>query len=116
ILSCMEMAASRNSAYMGPDGSNVFKQVYIYGGLSQEPTTIQRNFGFSWGINGWLLTPFLAKAGPERTQAMQKRVINEIGTTFASHYDKEISLLDALDADNVQAYSKQATGSKYLIN
>lgn len=115
ILSCMEIAALKNAQVRGPYGSNVYKQIYIYGGLDSSPTIINRNFGFSWGLNAWLLTPFLEKAGLETSMAMRQRVADEIKTTFASHYTREISLLEALQKDIVAAYSKQATGEKYLI-
>ncbi len=116
ILTCMEKAALKDTELPGPYGSNIFKQLYIYGSLDMAPTVINRNFGFSWGINAWLLTPFIQKVGPEKTQALQKRVANELTTTFASHYSDEISLTDALQADIVAEYSKQATGKKFLIN
>ena len=116
ILTCMEKAALKDTELPGPYGSNIFKQLYIYGSLDMSPTVINRNFGFSWGINAWLLTPFIQKVGPEKTQELQKRVANELTTTFASHYSDEISLTDALQADVVAEYSKQATGKKFLIN
>lgn len=116
ILTCMEKAALKDTELPGPYGSNIFKQLYIYGSLDMSPTVINRNFGFSWGINAWLLTPFIQKVGPEKTQELQKRVANELTTTFASHYSDEISLTDALQADIVAEYSKQATGKKFLIN
>ena len=101
ILTCMEKAALKDTELPGPYGSNIFKQLYIYGSLDMSPTVINRNFGFSWGINAWLLTPFIQKVGPEKTQELQKRVANELTTTFASHYSDEISLTDALQADVV---------------
>ncbi len=116
ILTCMEKAALKDTALPGPYGSDTFKQLYIYGSLDLSPTIIHRNFGFSWGINAWLLTPFIAKIGQERAGELRQRVANELKTTFASHYSDEISLTDALQADIVKAYSQQATGKKYLIN
>ena len=115
ILSCMEAAALKTTEARGPYGSDVFKQVYIYGGLDSSPTIINRNFGFSWGINSWLLTPFMQKAGMETVVAMRQRVADEITTTFASEYSAEISLEQAMQADIVATYSRQATGEKYLI-
>ena len=41
---------------------------------------------------------------------------DELKTTFASHYTAEISLAEALQPDVIAAYSKRATGEKYLIN
>jgi NADPH2:quinone reductase len=117
ILSCMERAALKGTEELpGPYGSTTFKQLYIYGGLDLSPTIINRNFGFSWGINAWLLTPFTQKAGMEKMMELRQRVANELRTTFASHYSDEISLTEALDKDIVAAYSQQATGRKFLIN
>ena len=117
ILSCMERAALKGTEELpGPYGSTTFKQLYNYGGLDLSPTIINRNFGFSWGINAWLLTPFTQKAGMEKMMELRQRVANELRTTFASHYSDEISLTEALDKDIVAAYSQQATGRKFLIN
>jgi NADPH:quinone reductase len=35
---------------------------------------------------------------------------------FASHYARTISPLEALDPDVIAAYSRRATGEKFLIN
>jgi NADPH2:quinone reductase len=70
----------------------------------------------SWSIGGFLLTPFLAKLGGEGTQRLRQRVVDEITTTFASHYTKEVSLAEALTLEALGVYGKQATGEKYLIN
>ncbi|MCP5164410.1 MAG: zinc-binding dehydrogenase [Pseudomonadales bacterium] len=115
ILSAMEqVAVSRMSAYSGY-GSDVHKQVYIYGGLDRSPTVLTRNFGFSWGVGAWLLTPFLQKVGMETVVALRSRVAREIGTTFASHYNREVSLAQMLTPEALAAYSRQATGEKYLL-
>jgi NADPH2:quinone reductase len=70
----------------------------------------------AWGVGGWLLTPFLQKVGFEKGQALRTRVANEIKTTFASHYAREVSLAGALQLDAIGIYGKQATGEKFLIN
>jgi NADPH2:quinone reductase len=101
ILTCMEIAANRNATEFSRYGSNVYKQVYIYGGLDRTPTTFNRNFGVAWGIGGWLLTPFLQKIGFEASQALRARVAAEIKSTFASHYTKEVSLVEALQMDAI---------------
>lgn len=116
ILTCMEIAANKTAKEYSRYGSDVFKQVYIYGGLEKSVTTFNRNFGLSWSIGGFLLTPFLAKLGGEGTQRLRQRVVDEITTTFASHYTKEVSLAEALTLDALGVYGKQATGEKYLIN
>ncbi len=116
ILTCMELALSRNAEQFSRYGSTTHKQVYIYGGLDRSPTQLNRTFGMAWGIGGWLLTPFLQKIGPEAGAKLRQRVAAEIKTTFASHYTKEVSLAEALQLDAIAVYGKQATGEKYLIN
>lgn len=115
ILSCMEAAAVRGMDDYDRYGSDVYKQVYIYGGLDRGPTMLTRNFGFSWGLGGWLLTPFLQRAGLEKVLALRARVAAEIKTTFASHYTREVSLQEVLSAEAMAVYGKQATGEKFLI-
>ena len=116
ILTAMEVAANQTATEYNRYGSNTFKQVYIYGGLDRSPTTLNRAFGFSWGLGGWLLTPFIGRIGPERFEELKQKVADEIKTTFASHYTKEISLEEVLKPENINVYSKQATGEKYLVN
>ena len=115
LLTAMEVAASRKEGAYSRYGSSAYKQVYIYGGLDRSPTTLQRSFGMAWGLGGWLLTPFLQKAGAETAARLRERVANELTTTFASHYTARISLAQALDPKVIVEYGKQATGSKYLI-
>lgn len=115
LLSCMEAGANAGAAY-SRYGSTTYKQVYIYGGLDRSPTVLNRNFGMAWGLGGWLLTPFLQKAGPAVVQKLRERVANEITTTFRSSYSHEVSLAEALAPEMIRAYGKQATGEKFLIN
>jgi len=115
ILAAMEVAANRNATTYSRYGSNTYKQVYIYGALDLGPTVIGRDVGFAWGVGGFLLTPFLMKAGAEVVGRMRARVAAEIRTTFASHYTAEVSLAEALDKDTLLAYSAKKTGEKYLI-
>ncbi|MDE3223407.1 MAG: zinc-binding dehydrogenase [Acidobacteriota bacterium] len=115
ILTAMEVAASASAASYSRYGSTTHKQVYIYGGLDRSPTTLTRSFGFAWGVGGWLLTPFLQQIGPEGFAALRQRVAEELTTTFASSYSREISLEQALDPEVIASYARQATGEKYLV-
>lgn len=115
ILTCMEAAATADAGSYSRYGSNVHKQVYIYGSLDRGPTELTRNFGMAWAVGGWLLTPFLQKIGPEGVGRLRSRVAAELTTTFASSYTDQVSLAGALQPDAIAAYSRQATGSKYLI-
>ncbi|HEX4658151.1 MAG TPA: zinc-binding dehydrogenase [Streptosporangiaceae bacterium] len=114
ILAAMEAAISADGAF-SRYGSSVHKQVYIYGGLDRGPTELIRSFGMAWGVGGWLLTPFLQKAGPQKVADMRRRVAAGLTTTFASHYTDEVSLAGALQLDAIAVYGRQATGKKYLI-
>ncbi len=115
ILNCMEVAAARDMKEHSVYGSDTFKQVYIYGALNRGPITLNRNFGFAWGVNGFLLFNALGKLDAKTLMAMRKRVADEITTTFASHYTHEVSLAEVLQLQSIAAYAKQATGEKYLI-
>jgi NADPH:quinone reductase-like Zn-dependent oxidoreductase len=116
ILTCMESAANKTAKVYSRYGSSVHKQVYIYGGLDMRPTELVRSFGMAWGIGGWLLFPFLQKIGPADGARLRQRVVDELKTTFASHYTKVVSLQEALQLQNIAGYGKRATGEKYLIN
>jgi len=116
ILAAMEGAINKTAKAYSRYGSNVHKQVYIYGSLDTRPVEISRTFGMAWGVGGWLLFPFLMKVGPVEGQKLRERVISELKTTFASHYTRVVSLQEALDSANLAVYGKRATGEKFLIN
>jgi NADPH:quinone reductase-like Zn-dependent oxidoreductase len=116
ILSSMEIAANKTAKVYNRYGTNVYKQVYIYGGLDTRPTELVRSFGMAWGVGGWLLTPFLIKIGQADAARLRQRVVDELKTTFASHYTQVVSLQEALDPANIAVYAKRATGEKFLIN
>ncbi len=116
ILAAMEVAAiARQPGGFSRYGSTTHKQVYIYGGLDRGPTELNRNYGTSWSLGGWLLTNFINDVGPEVANALRQRVVDEMHTTFASHYTDELSLAAVLDPDVVATYAQQATGQKFLI-
>jgi NADPH:quinone reductase-like Zn-dependent oxidoreductase len=116
ILTAMEIAANKTAKEYSRYGSNVFKQVYIYGSLNTGPTELSRAFGLTWAVGGWLLTPFLQKIGPADIGRLRLRVVSELKTTFASHYTQVVSLPEVLQMSNIAAYNKRATGEKFLIN
>lgn len=115
ILASMEAAAARTPGAYSIYGSVKHKQVYLYGNLDTSATVLQRAYGMAWGVGGWLLPNFLAKAGMEVASRLRTRVARELKTTFASHYTNEISLAQALDADTVRQYYAKHTGEKFLI-
>ncbi len=115
ILTCMETAAIKRMKEYSRYGSDTFKQVYVYGMLDPAPLTLTRSYGFAFAVSGFLLMPFMAKAGTEKVMQMRARVVAELKTTFASHYSHEISLEQALDLETLHAYNAKRTGEKYLI-
>jgi len=115
LLSKMEKVAGEQAGEFSRYGSDTHKQVYIYGGLDRGPTTLRRDFGMSWGLGGWLLTPFLMKIGQEAADRLRQRVADEITTTFASSYGTRLSLAEAVDPEQVKRYAMMATGDKALI-
>ncbi|MET0456109.1 MAG: zinc-binding dehydrogenase [Mycobacterium sp.] len=115
ILNAMERAVSATDAAYSNYGSAVHKQVYLYGGLDTGPTVLTRNFGLAWGLGGWLLTPFLQKAGADTFARLRARVAAELTTTFASTYTQEVSLAGMLAPEAFTAYVKRATGEKFLV-
>jgi NADPH2:quinone reductase len=115
ILTAMEAAANTSGREYSRYGSTVHKQVYIYGGLDRSPTILTRNFGFAWGLGGWLLTPFLGTLDSDTFSGFRLRVAAGLKTTFASSYTSEVSLVGMLDPLIAGRYAKQATGEKYLV-
>jgi NADPH:quinone reductase len=114
ILAAMEVVAT-SGAEFSRYGSAVHKQVYIYGGLDRGPTELTRGFGMAWGVAGWLLTPFLAKVGQQKTMELRDQVAAGLSTIFASSYTGQVTLAGALAPEAIAVYGRQATGQKYLI-
>lgn len=116
ILTAMEQVGSKDAKGFNTYGSASNKQVYIYGGLDFSPTVLNRAYGMTWGIGGWLLMRFLGKLKPENVMALHKRVANEIDTTFAIDFTDELTLEQAMDPKTIAQYNAKKTGEKYLIN
>ena len=114
ILTAMEAAASRGAVF-SRYGSSAAKKVYIYGALDIGPTILNRAFGLTWDLSGWLLTPFMVKAGPEISGRMRARVAKDLTTTFASYYKAKVSLEDMLSKAAVSEYNARRTNEKYLV-
>lgn len=114
ILMAMETVLARGAEY-SRYGSAVHKQVYVYGRLDLTPISVPPAVGLAWGMGGYLLTYFLQKIGGEGRRRLRARVLDELDTTFASHYSHEIDLARVLDVDTARACNAKATGDKYLI-
>jgi hypothetical protein len=77
-----------------------FYQEKGYGGLDFSPTLLNRAFGMTWSVGGWLLMRFLGKLKPARVGELYKRVADEINTTFAI----------------IAKYNAKTTDVKYILN
>ena len=115
ILTAMERAQPPLTSWT-PYGTTVHKQVYIYGSLDFSPTVIDRRFGLTWGVGGYLLTNALARLGGEAIGRMRARVLAEAKTTFASGYAQTIGLRDVLAPEILAVFARRSTGTKYLID
>jgi len=115
ILTAMERAQPPLPSWT-PYGTTVLKQVYIYGSLDFAPTVIQRVFGLSWSVSGYLLTNALGRLGGETIGRMRARVLAEAKTTFASGYARTIGLSEVLEPENLAVFARRSTGTKYLVD
>ncbi len=115
ILNAMERAQPPLEQYT-PYGSTTLKQVYIYGSLDFSPTVVERRFGLTWSLSGFLLTVALGKLGGEAFRRMRARVQAEAKTTFASSFAETIGLADVLDLEKLGVFARRSTGTKYLID
>jgi NADPH2:quinone reductase len=115
ILSAMERAQPPLTSYT-PYGTTVPKQVYIYGSLDFSPTVIDRRFGLTWNVGGYLLTNALGRLGGEAIARMRTRVLAEARTTFASSYAQTIGLSEVLELEALVVFARRSTGTKYLID
>ncbi|MEP0356288.1 zinc-binding dehydrogenase [Paraglaciecola sp.] len=116
LLSTMERVGSEDAIGFNTYGSEANKQVYIYGGLDFSPTILNRAYGMTWDIGGWLLMRCLGKLPPNKVAELYKKVANEITTTFASNFTQELSLQEALSPTTIMKYNAKKTGEKYFIN
>jgi NADPH:quinone reductase len=115
ILTAMERVAVARATTYNRYGSSAPKQVYLYGSLDRSPTVLRRRYGSTWGVGGWLLTPFLERIGQGAADALRRRVAAEVRTTFASSYATQIPLAAVLDPAELASYARAATGSKHLV-
>jgi NADPH:quinone reductase-like Zn-dependent oxidoreductase len=115
VFKAMEQVAVSKMTEYSRYGSNQAKKIYIYGRLDLSPTILTPSYGFGFTLSGWLLFPFLQNAGMETVARMRKRVLDNLTTTFASHYKAKVSLEQMLEKDAAIDYRAMRTGEKYLV-
>ena len=116
ILTCMETAANHDAKVYSRYGSNVHKQVYIYGGLDPGPIELNRGFGMAWGVGGWLLFPFLMKISAADGSGCASAWRASSRPPLPATIRRWFRLPEALQLSHLAVYAKRATGEKYLIN
>ncbi len=114
-LKAMEQVAASRMSEFSRYGSSQDKKMYMYGRLDLGPTILTPSYGLQWTVSGWLLTPFLARAGMEVMIRMRQRVLSNITTTFASNYKRKVTLEEMLQKDAALDYRAMKTGEKYLV-
>lgn len=115
LLEAMEAVQISKLPTYSRYGSPVRKQVYIYGVLDPRPKILDGQFGMAWSVSGWLMSWFCDRIGTIDASRLRRRVADELTTTFASRFTSEISLQETLSLPAILAYSRRATGTKYLI-
>lgn len=117
ILQAMERAFLPRMTEYSRYGTDVFKQLYIYGGLDLSPSILNRvTFGYEWSVSAWLVFNYLRKTDPKVVSQLRERVRRELKTTFSSHYTRTVGLAEALRPDVIRAFERKATGEKFLID
>lgn len=117
VVQAMERAAARKMTTYNRYGSDVFKQLYLYGNLDSSPMVLDRAaLGYLWSVSGWLLFRFLHQAGQKTVEQLKQRIRDELTSTFASRYTRTIGLADLLDADVLRTLDRKATGEKFLVD
>lgn len=114
ILRAMETATRRGTRE--PYGSEVKKQLYVYGRLDRSALELDWDYGTQWSVGIFVMTNLMRDVGPARTAELRGRIVREMKTTFASHYAATIGLFDLLDPQMLAAIAKMATGRKYLLD
>ncbi len=115
VLAAMEAVAGRKLAAYDRYGSSTPKHVYVYGTLDVRPLEIPRSVGLAWSAAGWLMPRFLDRIGEAATQALHRRVVDELGTTFRSDYGQLVSLADLLNPELLKRMAERKTGAKVLV-
>ncbi len=115
ILSAMEAHCLAQTFEYDRYGSKVHKQVYLYGGLDTRPSELDRSYGMSWSVGGWLIFDELERMKVERLDALRSRISAEMQSTFTCEFAGELSMTELLDPDTLKLIAQRSTGAKYLV-
>lgn len=116
ILAAMEHDSLTRVSDYNRYGSKVHKQVYFYGGLDSRPSELDRTYGMSWSVGGWLIFDELQCMAPDRRESLRARITDEMATTFTSDFAGELSMSELMRPENLKLIAARRTGLKFLVN
>lgn len=116
VLAAMEAALLRRPGQTYDRyGSQVHKQVYIYGYLERGPIKLPAGLAMAWNVGGWLLFPFMQQLAPQRLAQLKQQVADGLTSIFASHYAHELTVDQLLTPDALKAAARMRSGEKILL-
>ncbi len=113
ILQAMESVYAPKEFYIY--GSNVHKQVYIYGILKPGPIEVHRTAGMAWSVSGLLMMNYIGRLDAPTAQKMKDRIVGNYDKAFKSRYLDTVALKDMLDVSILNTCNSRSTGKKYLL-
>ncbi len=114
LLSAMDAVCMKGAAY-NRYGSEEMKKVYIYGTLDFGPTILDRSFGFTWDVSGWLVMRYFMSLPKDRQDWVRERIVKGLRSTFASKFKHRITLDELFQREVAIACNAKTTGEKYLL-
>ena len=96
-------------------GTDIKKHGYIYGKLNREKIIFNHEIGFSWMIEGWLLSNIVKNIPCDELNKMKTMIQKNILTTFKTDYFREINLSDLTNIDIIKKFGTLRSGHKYLV-
>ncbi|KEQ53893.1 Alcohol dehydrogenase GroES-like protein [Sphingobium chlorophenolicum] len=115
LLQAMEASELRFSSSYSLYGSDVVKQIYIYGSLDLGETGLDRSYGYAWSVSAFLVTNFLKRVSDDVRLRLLSRIASEYDSTFATQFARCIRLTDLLEPNVLAGLTQKRTGDKYLI-
>jgi len=114
IIIAMEKALVANGEHADPAyGTFKLKQVYVYGGLSQENCLLKSGMGMTWQVGGWIMPGHYRKPTAGKLSDAVSIAVKGLKTTFSTTFGKHLSLDDMVDGYMSTLVSQ--TDAKFLV-
>jgi NADPH2:quinone reductase len=91
------------------------QKIYMYGALDLGPHIMSEQFGMARGGGGWLITWFYERIDSATADRLRQQAADEMMATFVSDFSAELGLAEMFSLDTISAYTRRATGAKYLV-